>query len=146
MSETKYESVITKSTSNVSDIYNVLSNLENIERVKDLIPEDKVKDIEVTADSIRFKVDGLGQKVNVRIVERETNSTIKFAVENLPVAANFWIQTKAVADHDTRLRLTFKADMPTMFAMMLGNKLQDGINRAAEMLAQFPYEQWNQKA
>ena len=147
MSETKYESKITKSTSNVADVFGVLSNLENLNRVRDLLPQDKISEVETTADTIRFKVDGLGQKITIRVVEREPNSTIKFAIENLPIAAaNFWIQTKEVAEQDTRLKLTLKADIPTMFTMMLGSKLQDGLDRAAQMLAQFPYQNWNNKA
>jgi hypothetical protein len=29
-----------------------------------------------------------------------------------------------------------------MFKMMIGNKLQQGLDQAAEMLAQFPYAAW----
>ena len=140
-----YESKITRANANVDDVYGVLSDLRNLDRVKDLIPEDKVSDIETTEDSIRFKVNGMGQKVCVRIVEREENKTLKFALENLPLTANFYIQTKQVADHDTRLKLTIKADIPMMFRMMLGGKLQQGLDNAADMMAQFPYEQWNNR-
>jgi hypothetical protein len=29
-----------------------------------------------------------------------------------------------------------------MFKLMIGSKLQDGLNQAADMLAQFPYAAW----
>ena len=140
-----YESKITRANAPVEDVYGVLSNLDNLSRVKNLIPEDKVSEIETTPDSIRFKVNGLGQKVCVRVVEREENKTIKLGIENLPVAANFFIQTKQVAEDDTRLKLTLRAEIPAMIRMMLGDKLQKGIDTAAEMMAQFPYRQWNAK-
>ncbi len=143
MAEIKYESKITKTTAPISAVYAVLSDLSNLEKVRDLIPQDKIKDMEFDHDYARFKVDGLGQKVCIRIVEREPEKTVKFGVEGVPVEANLWIQTKAMAADDTRIRLTIKADLPMMFKMMLGNKLQEGLDQAADMLAQMPYEQWS---
>ncbi len=143
MAATKYESKITTSTCNADTIFAVLSNLKNIERVKDLIPQDKIQGIEADEDSVRFKVDGLGQKIKIAIVEREPDKTIKFALQNMPMEMNFWIQLKQIAEHDTKLKLTIKADLPMMLKMMLEKKLQEGIDQAAVMLAQMPFDQWN---
>lgn len=145
MAEIKYESNISKTSSSAASVYAVVSNLENLNKVKDLIPEDKVKDMEFTTDTAHFKIDGLGQKVCIRIVEKEDNKTIKFDIENIPVAANLWIQMKQVTEGDTRLKLTLKADMPIMFRMMFGNKMQEGLNQATEMLAKMPFEQWSKQ-
>ena len=142
MSDTKYESKIVSSTSSAAQIYNVLSNLMNIERVKDLIPKDKIQEMEISEDQIRIKVDGLGQKLTIAIIERVENDMIKFGLEGIPMQANFWIQLKEIADSDTRIKLTIKADIPMMFKMMIGNKLQQGLDQAADMLAQFPYAMW----
>lgn len=142
MSDTKYESKIVSSTSSAAQIYNVLSNLKNIERVKDLIPKDKIQEMEISEDQIRIKVDGLGQKLTIAIIERVENDMIKFGLEGIPMQANFWIQLKEIADSDTRIKLTIKADIPMMFKMMIGNKLQQGLDQAADMLAQFPYAMW----
>ncbi len=142
MSETKYESKITSSACNADKIFAVLSNLRNIEKVKGLIPQDKVQEIEADEDSVRFKVDGLGQKIKIAIVEREPDKTIKFALQNMPMEMNFWIQLKQIAEHDTKLKLTIKADLPMMIKMMLEKKLQEGLDQAAVMLAQMPFDQW----
>lgn len=142
MSDTKYESKIVSSTSSATQIYNVLSNLKNIERVKDLIPKDKIQEMEISEDQIRIKVDGLGQKLTIAIIERVENDMIKFGLEGIPMQANLWIQLKEIADSDTRIKLTLKADIPMMFKMMIGNKLQQGLDQAADMLAQFPYAAW----
>ena len=138
----KYESKICSIPNNAHNIYSVLSNLSNLERVKDLIPQDKIQDIEVTPDTIRMKVDGLGQKITIRIVDKIEDDTIKFAADNIPMEANFWIQLKQVNPMDTRIKLTLKADIPFMFRMMLEKKLQKGLDDAAQMLTQFPYNQW----
>ncbi len=142
MSEVKYESKICSAAASAEQIYKVLGNLENIEKVRDLIPQDKVQELEISADRVRMKVDGLGQKISIAIVDRIENDTLKFGAENIPVEANFWIQMKEVSPTDTRLKLTLKADLPMMFKMMLDKKLQAGIDQAAEMLSKFPYTQW----
>lgn len=142
MAETKYESQVCSIPNCAANVYKVLSNLENINRVKDLIPQDKVQEMEAGPDYLRIKVDGLGQKFTLRIVERKENDTIKFGLEGAPMQANFWIQLKELAPVDTRIKLTLKADIPFMFKMMLDKKLQQGMDQAAQMLTQFPYNQW----
>jgi len=142
MSETKYESRITSASCSAAEMYRVLSNLSNLERVRDLIPQDKIQEMEIQPDYVRIKVDGLGQKITIAIVDRIENDTIKFGLEGAPMEANFWIQLKEISPTDTRLRLTLKADIPMMFRMMIGKKLQQGLDQAADMLAQFPYSQW----
>ena len=142
MSETKYESKITSSPCSAAQIYSVLSNLQNIERVRQFIPQDKVQEMEIEPDRIRMKVDGLAQKITIAIVDRIENDTIKFGAEGVPMEANFWIQLKELNPTDTRIKLTVKADITFMFKMMIGKKLQEGLDQAADMLAQFPYAQW----
>ncbi|MBP6610320.1 MAG: SRPBCC family protein, partial [Paludibacter sp.] len=79
-------------------------------------------------------VDGFG-KMGFRIIEREPFKTIKLESENAPVSINLWIQLKPVADDDTKMKLTLKAELPTMIKMMVGSKLQDGLNSIADLLA-----------
>lgn len=138
----KYESKITSAPYTAAQIYRVLSDLKNIERVRDLIPQDKIQEMEIDSDYIRMKVDGLGQKITIAIVDRIENDTVKFGAEGIPMEANFWIQLKEVAPTDTRIKLTVKAEIPMMFKFMIKNKLQQGLDQAADMLAQFPYNQW----
>lgn len=143
MSEQKYESKIQSIPAPVDKVYPVLSNLMNLERVRELIPADKVQEMDISEDAVKFKVDGLAQKVTIRIVDKIENDTIKFGLDNMPMAANFWIQLKEVAPNDTRVKLTVKADIPIFFRMMIEKKLQQGIDDAAIMLTQFPYTQWS---
>ena len=139
MAEIKYESKIGQIAANDAAVFNVLSNLENINRFRDVIPQDKIQDMEVTADRIRFKVEGLGQKIAIAIVEKEEYKLIKFGAESLPIPLNVWIQLKQMAEMDTRIRITIKTDMPVMFKMMLDKKMQQGLDQAIDMLCQIPY-------
>lgn len=142
MSESKYESKITSAPCSAQQIYRVLSNMQNLERVREFIPQDKVQEMDIEPDRVRLKVDGLAQKITIAIVDRIENDTIKFGAEGIPMDANFWIQMKEVSPTDTRLKLTVKADIPFMFKFMIEKKLQQGLDQAADMLAQFPYAMW----
>ena len=142
MSATKYESKIGQILHKDQQVYAVLSNLENLNRFIEMIPKDKVKELEISSDCIRIKVDGLAQKFAIRIVEKEENKTIKFGVDNLPMDVNMWIQLKSMGEQDTRIKLTIKADIPMMFRVMFEKKLQQGLDQAVDMLCQVPYDQW----
>ena len=139
MAEIKYESKIGQIAANDAAVFTVLSNLENINRFRDVIPQDKIKDLEISSDRIRFKVDGLGQKIAIAIVEKEEYKLVKYGAESLPIPLNVWIQLKQVAEMDTRIRITIKTDMPAMFKMMFDKKIQQGLDQAIDMLCQVPY-------
>ena len=139
MAEIKYESKIGQIAANDAVVFSVLSNLENINRFRDVIPQDKIKDLEISSDRIRFKVDGLGQKIAIAIVEKEEYKLVKYGAESLPIPLNVWIQLKQVAEMDTRIRITIKTDMPAMFKMMFDKKIQQGLDQAIDMLCQVPY-------
>lgn len=139
MADIKYESKIGQIVANDAAVYAVLSNLENINRFRDAIPQEKIQELEISSDRIRFKVEGLGQKIAVVILEKEEYKTIKFGAENLPIPFNVWIQLKQVAEMDTRIRITVKTDMPAMFKMMFDKKIQQGLDQAIDMLCQIPY-------
>lgn len=139
MADIKYESKIGQIVANDAAVYAILSNLENINRFRDAIPQDKIQELEISSDRIRFKVEGLGQKIAVVILEKEEYKTIKFGAENLPIPFNVWIQLKQVAEMDTRIRITVKTDMPAMFKMMFDKKIQQGLDQAIDMLCQIPY-------
>jgi uncharacterized membrane protein len=139
MAEIKYESKIGQVNANAADIFTVLTNLENLQRFADVIPQDKVKELEITRDFIRFKVEGLAQKITIGIVDQEENKMIKYGAQNIPIPLHAWIQLKQIEENDTRMRITVKTDMPAMFRMMLDKKLQTGLDQAVDMLCQIKY-------
>jgi uncharacterized membrane protein len=139
MAELKYESKIGQVNAKAADVFAVLTNLENLQRFAEHIPQDKVKELEITRDTIRFKVDGLAQKISIGIVDQEENKMIKYGAENIPIPLNAWIQLKQMDEMDTRMRITIKTDMPAMFRMMLDKKLQTGLDQAVDMLCNIKY-------
>ncbi len=132
---TTYESDIKTISSNEEVVFGILSDLNNLKKLQENPAlADKVKDLQFNTDSCSFSVEGFG-KVGFRIIEREPFKTIKFVSENAPVEVNVWIQLKQVAENETRMKLTLKADLPAMIKMMVDKKLKEGINSVADLLA-----------
>ena len=121
-------------------IYEVLSDLSNLEKVKDKIPQEKISDFSFDTDSCSFSVNPIG-KIKFLIVDREPFKAIKFEVAQVPIDVNMWIQLKETEPGVTKMKLTMKAALNPFLKPMLSKPLQDGINKAADMLAQVPYNE-----
>ena len=135
----KFESSVKQIPYPQQSVYNMLSDLTNIERVKDKIPEDKLKDLTFDKDTISVSVPPVGQ-VSMRIIEREEPKTIKFASENSPMGFNFWIQMLTTDEQNSKMKLTIDADIPFFAKGMVSGPLQEGIEKIADALAIIPYQ------
>jgi carbon monoxide dehydrogenase subunit G len=102
------------------------------------VPQIKITDFESDMDSCRFQVNG--SAAEIRIIEREPTKNIKInSSGSVPVGITFWIQLLPVSAYETKLRLTLDADMSMMIKMLVNKKLEEGIDRLADMLAALPY-------
>ncbi|MDR2627980.1 MAG: SRPBCC family protein [Dysgonamonadaceae bacterium] len=120
------------------NVYRVLSDLSNLEQLKDRIPQDKIEDFSFDTDSCSFSINPVG-KITFSIVEREPVKTIKFAADQSPVAVFLWIQLKETSASETKMKLTVKAELNPFIKPMVSKPLQEGINKIADMLANIPY-------
>ncbi|MDR1502849.1 MAG: SRPBCC family protein [Prevotella sp.] len=121
-----------------ADVYTVLSDLNNLELAKNIIPQDKVKDFTFDTDSCTVSVDPVG-KIRFVVVEREPNKTIKFQAEQLPFGVTMWIQLVPVNGAETKMKLTIKADLNPFLKPMVSKPLQARLDKVAEGLAGLPY-------
>lgn len=135
---TEFVSEIKQIPQNDERIYAMLSDLSNLERIKDLIPQDKIKDFEFDSDSCSFSVSPVG-KITFQIVDREPCKTIKFQTTNSPVPLFLWIQLKQVQEMDTRMRLTVRAELNSFLKPMVSKPLQDALDKISTVLASLPY-------
>ena len=136
----KYESKQQQIRRSAEQIYSALASFNNFSPMI----QDKVEEWEATEDTCSFKVKGF--KVALRIVERVDNKHVKIqaADENgVPVDFSFWLQLHEVSDADTRIRMVLHAELNMMMRMMVGSKIQGGLDKAVEGLAmafnQMPY-------
>jgi carbon monoxide dehydrogenase subunit G len=110
-------------------IYIFLSDFNNF---KNLVPEDRVKNWESTADSCSFTVEGIGP-VGLRILEKEPNKLIKITSDGKkPVPFVVWIQIKEMAEKDSRIKITADVDVNPLMAAMIKGPLKSFINTLVE--------------
>lgn len=137
---TEFTSEVKTIPHGVGNIYNVLSDLSNLELVRDKIPADKIKNLSFDKDSCTINVSPVGD-VKFEIVERVDNDTIKFQGMQLPMEIYMWIQLKGSADNETKLKLTIKADLNVFIKPMVSKPLTEGIEKVADMLVVLPYDE-----
>ena len=120
-------------------VYEKLSDLNNLEQVKDNIPDDKASELEFTQDTISVNVPPVG-KISMQIIEREEPKTIKFETVQSPMPFNLWIQLLPVTESTSKMKLTLKADINPFLKAMVSKPLPEGIEKIADMLALANYE------
>lgn len=112
-------------------IYRSLASFDNFTP----IAAGRVDDWKADADSCSFKFKGF--TAHLRITEREEFSTIKVVSEDeSPLSFTMWLQLKELAPNDTRMRIVVHAELNAMMRMMIGKKLQEGVDAVAAALAQ----------
>ena len=135
---TKFESSIKQIPYPVENVYRNISDLSNLERVRDRIPQDKLQDFQFDSDSVQVSVSPVGT-IKLRICEREENKCVKFETEQSPMPFNLWIQVLPVDDASSKMKVTVKADIPFMLKGMVSGPLQDGVEKIADALSQIPF-------
>ena len=159
---TKYESTVKKIYASVGNVYAKLSDLNNLSTIQERLSDptfmdtvrqqagDKVNDeqlgqlkgmverMEFDRDTVRLEAGPMGT-FSLNVVEREEPKLIKFQSEGAPVQANLWIQLLPNGDGETAMKVTLGADLNFFLKQMLKGKLQDGVDKLADMLAMLPY-------
>ena len=135
---TKFDSSVKQIPYPVENVYRNISDLSNLERVRDRIPQDKLQDFQFDSDSVQVSVSPVGT-IKLRICEREENKCVKFETEQSPMPFNLWIQVLPVDSNSSKMKVTVKADIPFMLKGMVSGPLQDGVEKIADALSQIPF-------
>ena len=135
---TKFESTVKVIPYSQERVYEKLSDLSNLEALKDRLPEDKVKDISFDSDTLSFSVAPVGQ-LTLKIVEREPSKCIKFEPTNSPLPFNLWIQLVATTDEECKLKATIGMELNPFMKAMVQKPLQEGLEKMVDMLAMIQY-------
>ncbi len=159
---TKYESTVKKIYAPVGNVYARLSDLTNLSVVQERLTNpnfeqmarqqagDKLDDeqfqrlrdivskLQFDRDSVTTDAGPVGT-LSLRIIEREDPKLVKFETEGSPVQANLWIQLLPASDTQCAMKITLGADLNFFLKQMLKGKLQDSVERLADMLAMLPY-------
>lgn len=131
---TQYDSDIKTISSSEEVVFGILSDFNNLSRLKDINQEnDKIKELETATDNCSFVVSELG-KINLHIIEREPNQRIKIQIGGIPIEAFMQINLSELANGDTQLKISMFTEIPSIMKMMLEKKLKDGLNTLADLM------------
>ena len=97
-SESKFESSVKQIPYPQQAVYDNISDLRNLNKVQDRVPEDKVNDFKFDEDTVSLNVAPVGE-LKLRICDREEPKCVKFETVQSPVPFNLWIQVLPVDEH-----------------------------------------------
>ena len=138
MGKTRFESSVKQIPYPQQAVYDMLSNLENISKVMDRVPADKIKDISFDRDHVSMSVDPVGA-IKLAVCDREEPKCIKFQTEKSPVPFYVWIQMLPVTDTTSKMKITAEADLNPFIKSLVQKPLQDGVEQIANGLSQIQY-------
>lgn len=135
---TKFESAVKVIPASQKAVYEKLSDLSNLEKVKDRLPQDKVKNLSFDAETLSIEVPPVG-KIVLQIVEKEPCKCIKFATTTSPLPFNLWIQIVPVTETECKMKLTIGMELNPFMKTMVQKSLQEGLEKMAETLSLINY-------
>ena len=122
---TKFESSVKHVQASQEAVYAKLSDLSNLEHLKDRIPADKVSNLSFDSDSLSFEVSPVGK--------------IKFGTTVSPLPFNLWIQIVPVTETECKMKLTIGMELNPFMKAMVQKPLQEGLEKMADALSMVSY-------
>jgi len=135
----KFESSIKQIPYSQRAVYGHISDLTHLEKVRDRVPEDKIKDFSFDQDTVSINADPVGE-LKLRIIDREEPKCVKFETAQSPIPFHLWIQVLPVTETTCKMKVTVDADIPFMLKGMVSGPIKDGVEKIADALAMIPYE------
>ncbi len=134
----QYESSVKCIPYSQERVYAKLEDLNNIEGIKDRLPQDKIKDLAYSRDEASVNVPPLGN-VTLRVIDREEPKCIKLEVAGSPIPVLIWIQIIPNGGEASKMRVVAKAEINFMLRSMVEKPLKEGLEKIAEALSLIAY-------
>lgn len=114
------------------EVYGKVSDLRNLEQFRDRIPKEYTVNFKCDTDYVQFRVTPVGDLL-LRIIERGADK-IRLNVEKLPFKAEMSMNIGNVSPSETNIQLVLDADIPFFVKHIVGNKLEEGMDKIADIL------------
>lgn len=135
----KFESAVKNIQASPEVVYEKLSDLKNLEKLKDRLPEDKLQKLTFDSDSFSVDIDPVG-KISFSVVEKEPYKMIKFGAISSPLPFSLWVQLLPVSETECKMKLTISLELNPFMKAMVQKPLQEGLEKMADMLAMINYQ------
>jgi len=129
----KFESSVKRLDYPQQTVYEKMSDLRNLEKVRDRIPADKVADFDSGEDWVSLSVAPIGT-VKLKIVEREEPKCIKMETEKSPFPFTLWVQLLPLDESSCKMKLTVKAELNPFIKMLIEKPLTEGVEKVADAI------------
>ncbi len=130
---TTYQSKTTTVNRPQTEVYAKISDLKNLEQLREKLPAEYSADLQCDTDYLKFKIPQIGN-ATLRVVERREDGFL-MRIEDIPFRADIAIIINSQTTSQTDMRLQLDADIPFFLKPMIGTKLQEGIDYAANAIA-----------
>ena len=124
---TTFESNIKPVQASQGAVYAKLSDLSNLARVKDRLPEHKVKNMTFDTDTLSMQAPPIG------------TISITFGTTSSPLPFDLQIHITPVSEAECQLKLVINMEVNPFIKNMIQRPLQDGLEKMADLLAMIPY-------
>lgn len=155
----KYESSVKELASSQHNVYNTLSDLSNLERVRQRINDpamrslyegkvdsdkldkalEQIENMEISTDEVALQLPMVGE-LRLRVVERTPDKCVKLETVKSPVPLTLWMQVVPHGEGGSKLRLTVEASVNPFMRAMIDKPLRQGVEKLADMLTLVPYD------
>lgn len=127
-------------------VFNKLSNLESLGDLLRNVPEDKIpadqreklKDIEITSDTISFPGGPVGS-VSLRLTEAVAPRLIRLEGAGTPVPLSMTLNLEELGADCCEAQVDIDIQIPAMLKPMVSGPLQKMVDQFAEMLHSIPF-------
>ena len=113
-------------------VFTAFSDLSNFTKN---LPEEHRDKVSANVDTLVVKAQGF--ELGIRVVERTPNSLVRFEHYGAQTLFPFtiWIHIGEVGIGASTLQIELQAELNMMMKMMLGSKLQEGVDKITEQMA-----------
>lgn len=128
------------------DVFNKLSNLENLKNLIDTVPADKIpaehleslQKLEVSSDSITFPGGPMGS-LTLTITEKKSPTLIRMEGVGIPMPLSISLIIEPEGPFKSEGQVDITLDLPPLLKPMVGKHIQKMADQFAEMLKAIPF-------
>ena len=128
------------------NVFDKLSNLENLQGMLDKVPADRIpedkrqmfENIKITPDTIEVPGGPMGNLI-FRVTERIAPSLIKLKGEGIPIEMALILHLTPISDSSSSAKVDVDINLPAMLKPMVGGQIQKIANQFGEVLGAIPF-------
>lgn len=143
---TSYSSPEVTLPASAEQVFDRLSNLQNLQGLLDKVPADKIpedkrqmfENIIITPDSIQIPGGPMGN-LTFKVSEKLKPSLISLNGEGVPVKMSVDLHISPLSESSSQSKVVFNIDIPALLKPMIGGQIQKIANQFGDVLGAIPF-------